>query len=366
VTTNAYQLINDLRTALTAQLPDRRAWIQARLEPLKAKGLAHDHIRLLGTGLLARIPKQSQMQLAALDNLRYQQACFKRASGAGYAPACAQVLQPCEQLPRGALIVQEIVGRAAQLPQDMPLIAASLAALHRAVLPPESERVPLINAPDPLQAMWDEVNTQAAYLPQADLPSQVSRKIQAELARFQTLCQSAARPMRRLIAFDGHPGNFVIASDTQHENTQREKAYLVDLEKCRYSYPSFDLAHATLYTSTTWDIDSHTVLDVKDVEAMYRAWGMHVDSALAQDARHWHVPLRRAMWLWSVTWCAKWRVASKAARKASQDGEDWSAQNVDSGLAAHVRERVDHYLNDEAVAWVIEELNALEKRLHRS
>jgi hypothetical protein len=96
---------------------------------------------------------------------------------------------------------------------------------------------------------------------------------------------------------------------------------------------------------------------------MYRAWGTQVDTALALDAKRWHLPLRRAMWLWSITWCAKWRVASKAQRSASQDGEDWSAQNVDAKLLAHVRERVDHYLSEEAVAWVLAEFDALERRL---
>jgi Phosphotransferase enzyme family len=358
VTTNVYQLTKALRAALSAQCPDQPVWHQAHLEPLKAKGLAHDHVRLVGTGLLARIPKQSQMQLAALENLQYQLACFERASKAGFAPQCLHLIAPCASLPRGALIVQEIVGRSAQLPQDLPFIAGSMAALHSIKLPPQNEYAPLIHANDPLQAMWDELNGQAAYLPQADLSPKVAKKIQTELARFHALCQSNARPMRRLIAFDGHPGNFVIAN-----GSQGEKAYLVDLEKCRYSYPSFDLAHATLYTSTTWDLDSHTVLALEDVDAMYRAWGTQVDTALALDAKRWHLPLRRAMWLWSITWCAKWRVASKAHRSASQDGEDWSAQNVDAKLVAHVRERVDHYLSEEAVAWVVAEFDALERRL---
>jgi hypothetical protein len=33
-------------------------------------------------------------------------------------------------------------------------------------------------------------------------------------------------------------------------------------------------------------------------------------------ARPWHGPLRRAMWLWSLTWCAKWRVLSACAPTA--------------------------------------------------
>jgi hypothetical protein len=353
------RLLEALRETLIQQWPNGSAWADLRMEPLKAKGLAHDHVRLLGTGWLARIPKQSQMQLAASDNLIYQRACFDRASPAGHSPRCIHVLEPSASLPRGALIVQEINGRSAQLPQDLPLMARSMAALHRIALPPEENCAPLLHTADPLQAMWDEVSLQAAYLPQAALASEAAARIHAELERFRNTCQGSARPLKRLIAFDGHPGNFVISP----EGDGHEKAYLVDLEKCRYSYPGFDLAHATLYTSTTWDTDSQTILQPDDVLATYRTWGAQVDEALALDAQRWHLPLRRAMWLWSVTWCAKWRVASRAEAAKAQDGEDWSAQNLDPALARHVRERVDHYLSNEGVAWVCAEFDALERRM---
>jgi hypothetical protein len=351
------RLLEALRQALIEQWPDMA---QVSMAPLKAKGLAHDHVRLLGTGLLARIPKQSQMQLGALENLSYQQACFERASAAGYAPRCLRVLEPCVNLPRGALIVQEIEGCNAQLPQDLPLMARSAAALHRLALPESTQRAPLVDSKDPLQAMWNEIQAQASYLPQADLAPTVAAQIHRELERFRDVCGANKRPLKRLIAFDGHPGNFVI----QQQANGQPKAYLVDLEKCRYSYPSFDLAHATLYTSTTWDVDSHTVLSPSEVLAAYSAWGKQVDDALAADAQAWHLPLRRAMWLWSITWCAKWRVASRAAAAKAQDGEDWSAQNLDAALASHVRERVDHYLSSTGVEWVLVEFETLAHRMH--
>jgi Phosphotransferase enzyme family len=349
------RLLHALEQALQLQW---QAYAGHRLEPLKAKGLAHDHVRICGTGLLARIPKQSQMRLSTLDNLAYQQSCFERASLAGHAPRCIKVLQPCPSLPRGALIVEEIVGRSTQLPHDLPLMAQSMAALHSIILPPPSAVAPLIHASDPLQAMRDEVQAQASYLPLAHLETDVMNQIHAELAAFQALCAAQPRPRRCLIAFDGHPGNFVITSAADGADGA-EKAYLVDLEKCRYSYPSLDLAHATLYTSTTWDIDSHTVLSPQEVMATYRAWVKGVDSTLAKDAAGWHLPLRRAMWLWSVTWCAKWRVASRAAAAQQLDGEDWSDENLDPGLAAHVRKRVDHYLSADGVACVRSEFDQL-------
>jgi hypothetical protein len=345
------QLIDGLAKALREQWPDHS---EHSLEILKAKGLAHDHVRLLGTGWLARIPKQSQMRLNALDNLLYQQACFERVSPAEHAPRCIKLLQPCENLPRGALIVEEIVGRSAQLPHDLPLMARSLASMHRLALPVEAGIAPLIYACDPLHALWDEIKIQAQYLPAAQLEPAVLHRIQSELTEFHALCKRDKRPERRLIAFDGHPGNFVITS---------ERAFLVDLEKCRYSYPSLDLAHATLYTSTTWDIDSHQVLSTQEIMTTYRAWSDGVDAALASDAAAWHLPLRRAMWLWSVTWCAKWRVASREAASISAEGEDWSDENLSTALAKHVRGRVDHYLSAEGVGCVVSEWEQLAKLL---
>jgi len=95
------------------------------LERLRDKGLAHDHVRIVGTGSLARMPKQSQMGLGALDNLAYQRACFERAAAGGHTPALLGWLPPSQHLPRGALLVHEVVGRAARLPADLGAIAAA-------------------------------------------------------------------------------------------------------------------------------------------------------------------------------------------------------------------------------------------------
>lgn len=66
---------------LAAALRDSASpWAGAALVRLPDKGLAHDHVRITGSGLLARIPKQSQMRLTPADNLAYQAACFERAA----------------------------------------------------------------------------------------------------------------------------------------------------------------------------------------------------------------------------------------------------------------------------------------------
>ncbi len=351
-TTTAHALAADpllqaLRRALPVGLNEQA------LTRLTDKGLAHDHVRISGSGLLARIPKQSQMQLNAADNLAYQRACFDRAAEGHHAPQCHGVLPPSVHLPRGALLVQEIIGRPADLPRDLKAIVQSLAALHDLPLPATEKRAPLWNAPDPLQALADEVSAQAKYLhePHVSLAFNTRQAIATGLEALHALCVAPARPSRHLIAFDGHPGNFVVQTDG--------KAMLVDLEKCRYSYPGLDLAHATLYTSTTWDVDTHAVLSLDQVAQAYADWD-HVLGQHNATARAWHVPLRRAMWLWSITWCVKWQALSGRAATTGGDGEDWSAEHSTPALVSHVQERVSHFLSEDVVAQCLGEFKALE------
>ncbi|MEO8313085.1 MAG: hypothetical protein ABI520_18080, partial [Caldimonas sp.] len=325
-------------------------WRGAVLEPLRDTGLAHSHVRLVGLDVLARVPRQSQMALSPVDNLAYQAVCFERAAASGHTPALRHVLPVSDELPRGALLVENIVGRAATLPQDLGAIALALASIHALPLPQVQERPPLDDAPDPLHALLTEIDKQARYLESAPLASRARDAIEVEIERLRRLCGREARPAKRLVAFDAHPGNFIVRADGE--------AVLVDLEKCRYSYPPLDLAHATLYTSTSWDLDKRATLTASEVTATCDVWAAAFGRGAA-DWCDWHLPLRRAMWLWSVTWCAKWRVVSKLAAPAIVDGEDWSAASSATALVDHVRERVDHYLSAEGVERVLGEFDAL-------
>lgn len=340
-----------LRAALAAALPQ---FADVEFEPLADKGLAHWHLRLIGTGLLARIPKQSQMQLGTGQNLIYQQACFARASVTGFAPRVHMVLPPDHGLARGALIVEEIVGRNAQLPRDMSSIATALAALHSLDLPIASVRPPLLDSADPLADLLEEIKTQAKYLDPAHLNAAPRDAIEQELTIFAKAASAPKRPAKALVAFDAHPGNFVISQD--------RRAILVDLEKARYSYPPLDLAHATLYTSTTWDAETAAELSIDETVAAYHVWTKAMGER-GHTWHGWHVPLRRAMWLWSITWCAKWRVINATSATQKCDGEDWSAENSDAALITHVRNRVDCYLSPAIITQVREEFAALGDRL---
>jgi hypothetical protein len=326
-------------------------WAGAELERLPDSGLAHSHVRLVGHGALARIPKQSQVGFGPEANLAHQAACFERARPSGHTPALLGVLPPSAALPRGALIVEEVTGRSAELPRDLAAIATALARLHQLPLPANDARAPLTAAADPLTGLLAEIEAQAAHLDAAQIDPAARRGIAAQIDRFRALCTQPRRPPLGLIAFDAHPGNFIVRADG--------RAVLVDLEKCRYSHASLDLAHATLYTSTTWERLRSAVLGVHEVAAAYAAWSHAMGpSAAACDA--WHLPLRRAMWLWSITWCAKWRVASTMQSSNTPTGEDWSADLSEPALIEHVRGRVEHYLSPATVQQVLGEIDALE------
>lgn len=352
-------LLGPLSVAVAELQPQ---WRGVRLIPLPDTGLAHHHVSLDGTGVLARIPKQSQVQLDAVANLDYQAACFERAAPSGHTPRLHAVLPPLPGLPRGALLVEQIVGRAAELPRDAGAIATALGRIHALPLPAAASRAPLLDDVDPLASLEREIRVQAGSLGSPTVAAETRAIVWHELDRLSARVATGSRPPRRLITFDAHPGNFVVRPDGV--------AVLVDLEKCRYSYPPLDLAHATLYTSTTWEPGADAVLSPAEVRSFLDRWAVSFrspvgdgtvgdGSTIDDDYAPWMVPLRRAMWLWSVTWCAKWATLSERPPSTSGNGEDWAAGNSAESVAAHVRERVAHYLDPAVVRRIVEGFDEL-------
>lgn len=337
---------------LEAALQDAGITCRA-LEPMADTGLAHDHVWLHrdGDDWVARLPKQSQMDLSPEDNLTYQAACYRRAAEGGHAPHLHAVLPPSDTLPRGGLVVDAVRGRPAELPEDLPRIAAALASLHSLALPAPGHRTPLLAPANPWRAMRNEIAEQALFVETAQLPDAVSRRIHAAL---KTLPAQLDDTVACLISFDAHPGNFLIDPSG--------RAVLVDLEKCRYGLAGIDLAHASLYTSTTWDMNSYAVLTPDEVATFYQRWHKALgDTSPSTDTL---LACRRATWLWSLTWCAKWRAQHLQARDAKRRGEDWSAELSNPALIEHVRDRVEHYLSLPAIDGVEEELDHLDDVLY--
>jgi len=337
--------------AAVSRLPGCSAVEVVDLAPLPTTGLAHDHIRIGATGMLLRVPRQSQLALAARENLIYQAACFGRMAVSGHTPKLFGIIEPTPEIPMGALLVEEIVGETLALPAGLTDAARALAAIHALPMPPAAERPPLKDPNDAVAATLEEVLAQGRNLTSPHAPvSQTGRQaIEAEIDAVREEIPRLPPAQKTLISFDAHPGNFILEHGTG-------RAVLVDLEKGRYGGAGFDLAHATLYTSTTWDVATYSEPTVAQVADFYATWLAAVPKDLGSALKQWLLPMRRIMWLWSVTWCAKWAVESRGTRVADKhavnSAEDWSAENTGGDLIDHVAGRVECYLSDAIIARV--------------
>ncbi len=325
-----------------ADLPD------GALRHLRVKGLFHDHVRIAGTGCLLRLPRASQFGLGPAANLAYQRACFRRAQPSGCTPALIAVLPPQRGLDHGGLVVDHVDGGPARLPEDMPAIAACLAAIHRLDLPPAEKRAPLAVHADPVAGILAFIEEQAAYLARAGIAAESETQIRAELAwarGFARRSEGAAQPVA-LCATDTHPGNFLIVRDGA------PRAVFVDLEKALYGSPAIDLAHASLYTSTMWDPDCEAALARADIAGFYAAYRDHAPAALFRALAPWLLPMRRLTWLRTTTWFAKWRVEAEAWADGRGAGGSiwWRAAAGAPELVADVKRRIDGFFAPDTIA----------------
>jgi len=137
-----------------------------------------------------------------------------------------------------------------------------------------------------------------------------------------------------LVATDTHPGNYIV--------DKGGKAILVDVEKMLYGAPGIDLAHATLYTSTTWDVDG-SALPKAAILGFYRDYLARIDRDLARRQLPWLLPLRRLTWLRTTTWAARYRVETLYKGKAG---------DPKSPYVRHVTERISDFLDGDTMARV--------------
>lgn len=313
------------------------------VRPLPQKGIAHRHYHLGGTdGWLARVPKLSQFALAAGDNLTYQAACFARAAASGHTPRLHHVLPPSAALPMGALVIDAIAGEALKPTRDMAAVAVCLAQVHGLPMPAPPARPPLADHSDPVAGTMAFIEDQARHIDAAVPMPEVRRALAEELAwarRFADRVAGQAQP-RALVLSDTHPGNFLRAADG--------KAWFVDLEKALYGAPAVDLAHASLFTSTTWDIAAHGVLDRDAVMAFYGAYLAAVPAERAAALRPWLNDMRRLTWLRTTTWSCKW-AATRSAAAANGDADE-TADVAERTLRAHIAERLRNFTAPATVA----------------
>lgn len=309
------------------------------LEPLASKGIAHDHIRVRGRGLILRIPNAGQFAIPPERYIPYQAASFARAAPSGHVPQLVAALPPCDELPLGLLVIEEIVGKPPVMPRELAKIAECLAAIHSLPVPHPAERAPLVNHADPVAGTLDFIANQATFLDKAGIIGAARSTIIDEIdwaCAFAAEHKGKDQPVT-LVATDTHPGNYLVDAN----GARAGKAILVDVEKMLYGAPGIDLAHATLYTSTTWDIDGGAALPRAAIQGFYRDYLRRIDPDLARRQLPWLLPLRRLTWLRTTTWAARYRVETLYKGKAG---------DPKSPYVKHVTERIADFLDADTMA----------------
>ena len=279
------------------------------LVKLPQKGLVHAHWRVGGRGFMLRVPRMQADASATLRALVRQAECFARAEPSGRTPRLRAAIPPSEDVPTGALVVEEITGHPPRLPAELSLLAEALAAIHALPVPDPDQRAPLDSPSDPFGATLAIVEKNLPFLDRVNLVPEARRQIDEEVAWARAFhADEVTRmepPRQTLIVTDAHPGNFIV--------TSAGLAIFVDLERCAYGAPAIDVAHATLRPATIWDPECGLALGREDilrfVRAYFRATGPLVEDAI----RPWLLPMRRLTWLRTTTTFARFRVERAAA-----------------------------------------------------
>lgn len=321
--------------AALAGVPGLAAIGPRDLRKLPDKGIAHDHLSIGTSGLLARVPRPDQFPANGGAYIRYQAESFRRAWASGRVPRLIAAIAPAPGLPSGALVIEEIKGRPPRVPTEMPAIADCLARIHSLPVPPPAERPPLYDHADPALGTLQVVERNAEFLKAAGALPGTLKAVSEEIAwarRFAADAKGKDQPVT-LVASDTHPGNFLIDA--------RGVAMLVDVEKMIYGSPAIDLAHATLRVSTAWDIDCGAVLVADDVRGFYRDYLARIDADLARRLMPWLAPMRRLTWLRTTTWASRFKVETVDAGKLGDAG---------TAFLRHVRARIADILDPATVA----------------
>src|SRR3546814_744752 len=116
-----------------------------------------------------------------------------------------------------------------------------------------------------------------------------------------------------------------------------------------YGAPAIDLAHATLYTSTTWEREVAAVLSIEQIARFYRAYLAEMPAGLVAAIRPWLLPMRRITWLRTLTWMIRWRAVSAAQADDPALGP-WSRDRLPAARVAHMLARIDDFTDPATIA----------------
>jgi thiamine kinase-like enzyme len=324
-------MIEPLLSALRER-PAFASLTATNLKPLPATGTAHGHVRL-PSSLLARVAYAHEGDATAAVRLAAQAEAFRYLAPAGRTPHLHDVIEPRPGLPGGALIVDRIDGRAPRLPDELSLMADTLARIHALPLPPTSLPIPRQENPF-LETLAAIEQNAARFLDKAVPDADARAEIAEELRLMRDMARAVAQraqPLTVALA-DTHPGNFIV--------DRHGIAWFVDLEKVHVGSPAIDLAHATLATSTLWHPDVGKVLSRDEVQTFYTRYLEKVGRRQAANLEPWLLPMRRLTWLRTTLFMARWRVQTREARDPS-DPTQWSDAGLEPSMRAHIDACID-------------------------
>jgi Ser/Thr protein kinase RdoA (MazF antagonist) len=309
-------------------------------EALPATGTAHGHVRLRD-GRLARVAYAHEGDASAAGRLHAQAAAFRHLEPAGRTPRLHEVIEPQPGLPGGALIVDYIEGRAPRLPDELELMADTLARIHALPLPPASSSIPRQSNPflETLEAI--ELNA-TRFVDKAVADPAARAEIVEEMQAMRRIAPALGRQVQPLTVAlaDTHPGNFIV--------DRAGIAWFVDLEKVHVGSAAIDLAHATLPTSTLWHPDVGTRLSRGEVQGFYESYLSRIERPKAEALRPWLIPMRRLTWLRTTVFMARWRVETRAPRDPSNTTQ-WSDAGLDPKMKRHIDARIDECFTRETI-----------------
>ena len=236
-------------------------------------------------------------------------------------------------MPGGALIVDFNDGRAPRLPDELDLMADTLARIHALPLPPASAPIP--RQGNPFLETLDAIELSAMRFLDKAVPDASARaEIADELRAMRGLVPVLGRKVQPLTVAlaDTHPGNFIV--------DRADIAWFVDLEKVHVGSPAIDLAHATLPTSTLWHPDVGKRLTAAEIQRFYESYLARIGAEKVEAMRPWLVPMRRLTWLRTTLFMARWRVETRSPRDPLNPSQ-WSDAGLDPNMKAHVDARID-------------------------
>ena len=189
-----------------------------------------------------RINTKSQMVLE--NQIKYEFDALKILQSSKVTPAPLEYYEPSPFLPRGAMSMEFLKGRALRYESDLETAASLLASVHSVKIPSNHS---LITAQKPLKAMFEECEKMAnVYLDSNLAQPKTAEMIEffLKIAKKFDLEREIEEPC--IINTELNSSNFIIG---------KESSYIIDWEKPIIGEREQDLAHFSVPTTTFWKTD---------------------------------------------------------------------------------------------------------------